>query len=436
MTTSARISSFAPQRKTLSALLKSAATTDAGITSYASAQVDFPGNRMTYAELLSKAGARAQLIHQIEGISAASVILLHFDSHSENLEWFWAVIIAGYLPAISAPFVHDIEQRKKHLNHLHDLLQDPIVLTSQKLIPEFLGIDLLKIRAVENIESRTSSYKIEEIRRHDIAVLMLTSGSTGRAKAVCLGPDQIRTSVESKSQFHNTTKNDVFLNWIGLDHVAGLLQIHLHAMFLGAEQIHVPAGVVIAEPARFLRLIDGHRITYTFAPHFFLALLSRNLADYPLEPSEINISCLKAIESGGEAVSVKTCAVLHQQLHRYHLKEDVIQPAFGMTETCAGITYRRSSLSYDFSRGLEFASLGSVFANMKIRILTDKGVEAAQGEIGNLQLSGPILFQKYYNNRLATKRSLKMAGSLLVTTHLSIWKEISFLLAETKKPLL
>jgi acyl-coenzyme A synthetase/AMP-(fatty) acid ligase len=59
---------------------------------------------------------------------------------------------------------------------------------------------------------------------------MLTSGSTGNAKVVGLTNNQLLHAVVGKSQHHQTTEDDVFLNWTGPDHVANLTEIHLHAL--------------------------------------------------------------------------------------------------------------------------------------------------------------------------------------------------------------
>ena len=77
---------------------------------------------------------------------------------------------------------------------------------------------------------------------------MLTSGSTGNAKAVCLRHDQINQSVRGKSQHLGLTNNDILLNWIGMNHVANLIEMHLHAMYLCAEQVHVQASDLLLEP--------------------------------------------------------------------------------------------------------------------------------------------------------------------------------------------
>lgn len=67
---------------------------------------------------------------------------------------------------------------------------------------------------------------------------MMTSGSSRNAKSVCIRHGQILEAVDGKSKHHDTSKPDVFLNWVGLDHVANLTEIHLHAMYLRTEQVH------------------------------------------------------------------------------------------------------------------------------------------------------------------------------------------------------
>ena len=214
------------------------------------------------------------------------IFLLHFDNHKDGVEWFWSVIAAGYTPAISTPFANDLGQRKKQILHLKALLKDPVILTTEKLAPEFLGLGGLHLEKIEAIQHRrANSSSTPDLsllagclkNTETTAVLMLTSGSSGNAKAVCLRHGQLLRSVNGKSKHHETTKSDTFLNWIGLDHVANLAESHLHAMLLAAEQIHVHAADLLLDPGRFFTLISKHKVTHTFAPNFFLASLRATL---------------------------------------------------------------------------------------------------------------------------------------------------------------
>ena len=105
-----------------------------------------------------------------------------------------------------------------------------------------------------------------------------------------------------------------------MDHVACLTEINLHAMSLGAEQIHVHASDLLKDPLYFLELISKHRVTYTFAPNFFLAALRRSLET--TDNRDFDLSCLRIIVTGGEAAVVENCSVLTQCLRRFKIPEN------------------------------------------------------------------------------------------------------------------
>lgn len=222
----------------LTQLLARAATATASLTFYTPGNEDLKPYHISYAHLQEDAAQKARLLTGIDGLSTSSILLLHFDSQQESIVWFWAATLAGFLPAISTPFVHDMGQRKKHLHHLQTLLQSPVVMTAEKLIPEFLDVEELRLYPVESLSSKTRSFHDSatilpmtgEVKTaEETAVLMLTSGSTGTAKAVPLRHGQLLTALQGKKLHHGTQQGDVFLNWVGLDHVASLCEIHLHA---------------------------------------------------------------------------------------------------------------------------------------------------------------------------------------------------------------
>jgi acyl-CoA synthetase (AMP-forming)/AMP-acid ligase II len=204
--------------------------------------------KLKYSELLKLSKQNAEFIHQFE-LQPESIILLHFNNHFDNVVWFWSVVCAGFIPAMSTPFTNNDEQRRKHILHLHSVLKDPICLTRDALLPEFASQNLLKTHTIDSVP--ITSYDFSEFTvRHglffplaqgvfkqasSLAVLMLTSGSTGNAKAVCLTHGQILRSISGKSKTHRSTGQMPFLNWIGFDHVACLTEIHLHAMWVGAS---------------------------------------------------------------------------------------------------------------------------------------------------------------------------------------------------------
>jgi acyl-CoA synthetase (AMP-forming)/AMP-acid ligase II/thioesterase domain-containing protein/acyl carrier protein len=406
----AKVSS-SPQVTDLCSLLKHAAHgSKNGLTFYATGKDSTIS--LSYKQLLELATANATRILQIEGLNAESIVLLHFDNNYDNIIWFWSVILAGVRAAISTPFVANLDQRKSHLSHLDQLFNNPIVLTNEILIPSFLG--QLNPRSTQQLIASTSVTSVSQLatyppRADNIAVLMLTSGSSGHSKAVPLGHTQMLTAIEGKSKYHTTSDKDHFMNWVGLDHVAHLTELHLHGMKIGVNQLQVPASEVLVNPLRFFELIEKHKVTYAFGPNFFLAALRQALEAAP--EKTFDLSSLRVLGSGGEATVIETCVALTKLLRRHGVAPgDFIRPGFGMTETCAGISYDKACPSYDHSQGLEFSSLGDSLEGSSMRIAGEDGTLKLTGEVGLLQVTGPVIFKGYYNNPEANAKSFTKDG--------------------------
>jgi thioesterase domain-containing protein/acyl carrier protein len=79
-----------------------------------------------------------------------------------------------------------------------------------------------------------------------------------------------------------------------------------------------------------------------------------------------------------------------------------------MTETCAGSIY--SNDFPDLDAGNEFASVGLPIRELQMRVTNEKKEILAEGEIGELQLRGPMIFSHYYNNEAATKSAFTTDG--------------------------
>ncbi|KAK3398801.1 hypothetical protein B0T20DRAFT_479547 [Sordaria brevicollis] len=411
-------------------------TPDKGLSIYPKGQTKAAPTRITYLQLLHEAVALSRLLRGIPGVGPETIVLLHLDDHEDNVLWLWATIAAGLVPAMSTPFTNDLEQRRKHLVHLQEMLKDPVVITHRRLVHEFAVAEgSMQIVTVEDlhkhhqgeemdmdVDDLPSVHSLNATTKtsNDLLALMLTSGSTGHAKAVRLCHNQVITALFGKSRFHSTTSRDVFLNWIGMDHVANLTEIHLHAMFLGADQVHVHAIDLLAQPMMFVHLIDRHRVSYTFAPNFFLASVRKVLEAFFASVSGSgsdkadplpDLSSLRALISGGEANSTALASVLSDLFGRLGAQRHFLRPGFGMTETCAGSIYGTKCPTFDLAHGREFTSLGRCIPGMSMRVTRD-GISGPlqANEVGGLEVKGGNVFEGYFNNPEATASSSSSDG--------------------------
>ncbi|PKY00339.1 acetyl-CoA synthetase-like protein [Aspergillus campestris IBT 28561] len=369
----------------------------------------------TYAQLLEQAQKAAWILRSNDAFRPGSVLLLHFKSHWDNILWFWAAQLGGFTPAMSTAFSSNVAHRTAHLEHLSKTLMDPGCLTRSNLLSEFAGQDAIHPVAIDSFDldkapyaERHSHYR--DADPSDTAVLMLTSGSTGNSKAVALAHQQILAAVAGKSWALPVPQDTALMNWVGLDHVAGLTEIHLNAMHAQQDQVHVQPPDMLGDVALFLDLIDRHAVSRTFAPNFFLAKVRSVLQHQPPGGFGWNLSRLRYIVSGGEANVTKTCDEVSTLLAPFGVPRNVIIPGFGMTETCAGSIYSQACPQYDLANNLPFASVGRCIPGMQMRVTEGDNEPVPAGATGNLEISGAVVFQRYFNNPEATEASFTSDG--------------------------
>jgi len=79
-----------------------------------------------------------------------------------------------------------------------------------------------------------------------------------------------------------------------------------------------------------------------------------------------------------------------------------MRPDFGMTEHCAAVIYGIPCPSYDLIICFTCASIGSCTPRVTMRVVGDNGIIVFWGDIGDIQVSGPVVFKVYFNNPEAT----------------------------------
>ncbi|KAI1207203.1 acyl-protein synthetase [Annulohypoxylon truncatum] len=370
---------------------------------------------ISYKDLYTQAQSNSIKIRRISGFEEHRPILLYFDTHENNIIWFWSVLLANGIPVISAPF-GNADNRHDHIVKLSMLLEHPICITTDDLLSLFgtgHGMDLQTVDSLLKLD--ISSENPMCVPRYNsgsaTATLMLTSGSTGMPKAVRLSHKQILAAVAGKASVRQLPRKRPFFNWIGLDHVASLVEIHIQSLWLGVDQIHAHAADVVSSPKTFLSLLHRHRVSQTFAPNFFLAKLVTTMQ--PEESDEDwDFSNLAWLASGGEDNDVDTCVAASALLQRYGAPRNVITAGFGMTETCAGAIFNLNCPDYDVKLGRSVASLGMCMNGIEMRVtVPGRGLQlASPNEAGNLEVRGNVVFDGYYRNPKATAEAFTSDG--------------------------
>lgn len=371
--------------------------------------------RETYAELFARAQSTLSLL-TAAGVHPGDRVLLQLPKNADMLRGFWACVLGGIVPITAAvPVQYDAQDKDgaKIINSWSTLdvravLTDSATQGSLDSWRRSLGLQRLVRVAIDARNVDRAPAKMHCPQPDDVALLLLTSGSTGKPKAVMQSHRALVGRSIATAQQHAFDHNVISLNWMPLDHVGGLVMYHLLDVYLGAEQVHCPSALILGAPLRWLDWLTRYRVTSTWAPNFAFALVNDRLADS--EPGAWDFRALNFILNGGEAIVPRTARTFLRKLAPYGLSPTAMKPAWGMSETCSGITFNRNFILATGSDEDAFVEVGEPIPGVRVRIVDDRDRLVPQGKAGRLQVRGAPVTLGYFNNPDATRDSIGADG--------------------------
>ncbi|MGI5350637.1 alpha/beta fold hydrolase [Streptomyces sp. CA-250714] len=369
------------------------------------------GSFVSYAELWDCACRISQGLRG-HGTAPGDRVLITANDPESFFRAFWGCVLAGAVPCPIAPQADPLRSQAQ-LEHLRVLLGDPLVVVPKAAYGDLPDVGLQTL-TVEELSQVSPEYQQHHVpAADDLALLMLTSGSTGASKAVRLTHANLLAAQAGKSGALELGPADTTMNWISADHIAAI-EAHLLPMLNGADQIMATPATVLADPVEFLRLLTAHKVRVTFTPNFLFGQINQALAQGRTAQQDVDLSKVRYIISGGEATVTATVRTFLDSLSRYGLRRDVIVPAFGMTETCAGSVFNRDFATRDLET--EFPPLGRPVRGLHIRIADDDGRVLASTdapgtlEAGEVQLRGTMVTDGYFGDDQATAQAFTSDG--------------------------
>ncbi len=225
----------------------------------------------------------------------------------------------------------------------------------------------------EDVLLPTKTYVAPEPSDEAIGVIMYTSGTTGKPKAVGLKHRHLLATAESIISSHHLTSNDLSFCFLPLFHINAQVVAFLSTLLSGGR-------LVIAEKfsaSRFWSIVETHKITWVSAVPTILAILLKG------EAPDTRPSSLRFIRSA----SAQLPKLHHEQFER-KFGIPVIQ-SYGMTEAASQICV--NPLPPEERR------LGSVGipVGVGLKITDDQGSRMGCREVGEIAIHGPGVVEYY-----------------------------------------
>jgi len=226
------------------------------------------------------------------------------------------------------------------------------------------------------------------------ALVLRTSGTSGRPKAAVLGREALRASAVASARLLGSAPHDRWLLCLPLFHIAGL-SILVRAALAGACVVLEPRF----EAARVASLLDSARISHaSFVATTLDALLAARGDRRAAEGLRV------VLLGGGPAPA----ALLERALAAGY----PLAPTYGLTEAASQVATRPPAQP---GQPAPTDPAGGLVAlpGVELRIVDAQGRPLGIGQDGGIEVRGPILMSGYLGDPEATARSLR--GGWLAT---------------------
>jgi long-chain acyl-CoA synthetase len=221
---------------------------------------------------------------------------------------------------------------------------------------------------------------------HDTAVLLYTSGTTGRPKGAELTHANLRRNAAvSATTLFDLGPEDVVMGCLPLFHSFGQTCGLNAAVGSGACLTLVPRF----DPATALEVIQRDQVTvFQGVPTMYAALLN-----HP-HRCQFDVGSLRLCVSGGAALPVEVLRGFEDAFGC------VILEGYGLSETSPVASFNHPD------RERKPGSIGTPIQGVEMRLVGSAGEEVAAGEVGEIAIRGHNLMKGYWGREDATREAV------------------------------
>lgn len=250
------------------------------------------------------------------------------------------------------------------------------------------GTEVISIdgELLETLAGQQPISEVAAVADDDTAVILYTSGTTGRPKGAELTHANLLSNAEVSRDLHDVTVGDVIFGGLPFFHIFGQTCALNEAIMAGATLTLLPRF----DPVKALEIIQRDKVTiFEGVPTMYIGLLR-----VP-DRERFDVSTLRVAVSGGAALPME---VLRQFEASFGAP---ILEGYGLSETSPVVSFNQR-------HGIRKAgSIGTAVRGAQLRIMNDDGEQVSSGEVGEMAVAGPYVMKGYWRNPEATAAAIR-----------------------------
>ena len=384
--------------------------------------------RRSYREIAEMARNRAERFAGA-GVKPGDRIMLGLSTSWDLLELLFGALTIGAYPVMVSP----PGALGSAGTYGAKIIGQCELLTPRLLVVDASSRDLLRgnaelerhgarpVTAAELAATTPGSLKVHAPTPADIAFLQLTSGSTGKQRAVQVTHASAIHNAHAMADFVGELEpSNSVVSWLPLNHDMGLVGCLLFSLVNGLDCWLLRPETFLARPSTWLKTISTRRGSLTPAPNFAFQLCVDRIE--PAELAGCDLSSIRSAVSGAEMIRPETCAAFVEKFGPFGFRAEQWQSSYGMAEctlaaTCdrvrSGIRTeklpeRADSIDGSIALGSDIVCTGRAVMDTTVKISSTvkPGEFLPDFGIGEIWVKGPSVFSGYYNNPQATADAL------------------------------
>jgi malonyl-CoA/methylmalonyl-CoA synthetase len=235
--------------------------------------------------------------------------------------------------------------------------------------------------------------KLPNIDSDRRALILYTSGTTGKPKGVVLTHKNIEAQVTSLISAWGWHPDDRILHVLPLHHIHGIVNVLTCALWIGA-QCHMLTKFNAEEV--WNKFMEGELTLFMAVPTIYVKLINYWENAQPQKQERMSAVCrkIRLMVSGSAALPISVLEKW-QQISGHFLLE-----RYGMTEIGMALS---NPLQGERLAGY----VGKPLPQVQVRLVEENNREVPTGTSGEIQVKGANIFQEYWQKPEATQKAFQ-----------------------------